>query len=428
MDPGMREERREVLVVGGGPSGSTAATLVAHGGRDVLLVDRETFPRFRIGESLMPATWWTFERLGFIERLKASAFPRKHSVQFFTNDGRSSRPFYFSEVDPGESAVTWQVDRATFDRMLLDHARAAGVEVRERTNVRDVLFEGPRVVGVEVEEPAGTRRRILARVVIDASGQSGLLSRRLKLREVDPVLRHAAIFTRYRGARRDPGIDGGATLVLRTADDRSWFWFIPLHEGLDSVGVVGPVEHLNRAGGPAAVYEEELRGCPALAERLGAAERVAPYQSLRDFSYISRRIGGDGWVMAGDAFGFLDPLYSSGVFLALTSGELAADAVLEAFRRDDFSAALLGAHGERYLAGMEAMRKLVYAYYDPHFSIGAFARRHPELRGPIVDLLTGNVYRREVDGLFDVMSRDIDLPAARSLDPVADPSTRTGRG
>ena len=411
-------EQREVLVIGGGPSGSTAAALLARAGRDVVLVDREQFPRFRIGESLMPATYWTFERLGFLERMRASRFPRKHSVQFFARDGHPSRPFYFSEVDPHESAVTWQVDRATFDRMLLDHAREQGVEVRLRATVREVLFEGSHVIGADVEDEGGRRRRILSRVVIDASGQTSMLARRLKLREMDPALRHAAIFTRYLGARRDTGIDEGATLVMRTGDGRAWFWFIPLHDGIDSVGVVGPVEHMNRGGGPEAVYAEELAKCAAMIERLERAERVMDFQSLRDFSYISRRIGGDGWVLAGDAFGFLDPLYSSGVFLALTSGEFAADAVLEAFRRDDFSGAILGAHGERYLAGMEAMRKLVYAYYAPGFSIGGFVRDHPDLRDHVTNVLTGNVFRVGLDGLFEVMSREIPLPDSRSLDPT----------
>jgi flavin-dependent dehydrogenase len=138
---------------------------------------------------------------------------------------------------------------------------------------------------------------------------------------------------------------------------------------------------------------------------------------MRDFSYISHRIAGDGWVMAGDAFGFLDPIYSTGVFLALKSAEFAADAVLEGFLHDDFSAERLGRHGETYVEGMEAMRKLVYAYYDEDFNFGRFLERYPECRDDLVNLLIGNVFRKRVDGLFASMGEMCELPEARGLKP-----------
>jgi flavin-dependent dehydrogenase len=338
-------------------------------------------------------------------------------VQFFTDDGRASRPFYFSEVDPGESAVTWQVDRASFDRMLLDHAREAGVQVREQANVRDVLFSGSQARGVAVEHADGAREEIAARVVVDASGQTGLLRRRFGLKLGDPKLRHAAFFTRYRGARRDPGIDGGATLVLRTTDNRCWFWFIPLPDDVTSVGVVGPIEHLTqgRSADPGVVYHEELARCPALMERVVGAEREDWFRVLRDFSYISSRISGDGWIMAGDAFGFLDPIYSTGLLLAFKAGEFAADAALEAFDKGDFSGAVLGQHGPRYVEGMETLRKLVYAYYDDSFSFGRFLKRRPDLRDPVTHLLTGNVFRVPVTGLVEALAEEYAVPESRRL-------------
>jgi flavin-dependent dehydrogenase len=226
-------------------------------------------------------------------------------------------------------------------------------------------------------------------------------------------LRHAAFFTRYRGALRDEGIDEGATLILRTLEDRSWFWFIPLPDDVVSVGVVGPVGHLlkGRAADPAVVYGEELERCPALLGRLEKAEQLWDVRVMRDFSYVSSRIGGDGWVLAGDAFGFLDPIYSTGVFLALKSGELAADAVLAAFEHDDFTAARLGSHGERYLAAMEALRGLVHVFYDETFSVAGFLRDNPQFRGDVVNLLVGNVFRTSVGGLFEAMGRECELPA-----------------
>jgi flavin-dependent dehydrogenase len=259
--------------------------------------------------------------------------------------------------------------------------------------------------------------------VVDATGQTGLISRKLGLRTIDPKLRHAALYTRYRGARRDSGDDEGATLIMQTRADKSWFWFIPLPDDLVSVGGVCPIDYLLKgSGSPQAVYDEELELCPAMQERLAQAERVCEIRPIRDFSYISKRIAGEGWVMAGDAFGFLDPIYSTGVFLALKSAELAADSVIEAFCKRDFSAARLGRHGEEYVAGMEAMRKLVYAYYDPGFSVPRFLKANPQYREQVVNLLVGNVFRVSVDGLFEAMGREIDLPESRSLAVAEEPS------
>ena len=402
----------DVIVIGGGPAGCTAATLSARQGRRVLLLEREQFPRFRIGESLMPATYWSLERLGVLEKLRATAFLRKHSVQFFVHDGRPTAPFYFSQVEDHESSVTWQVDRAEFDRLLLEHAAEAGVEVHQGAPVRQVAFDGQRATGVVADLPDQAGASISAPVVVDATGQAGLLSRTLKLKQIDPRLKNAALFTRYRGARRGTGVDEGATLILHTGDRESWFWYIPLPGDLVSVGVVGKLEYLmtERPGTPEQVYAEELRKCPALEERLQGAEQVTDIQAQKDFSYISRRIAGDGWILAGDAFGFLDPIYSSGVFLALKSGEMAADSIADAFEADDFSAARLGQHGDSLVAGIEALRRLVYAFYDRDFSFAHFLRRFPDCRDDLTYLLMGHVFRREFNGLMGHLGEAMDLP------------------
>ncbi len=430
----------DVIVIGGGPAGATAATLIAQKGHKVLLLERLRFPRFKIGESLMPATYWTLERLGVLEKMKASGFVPKHSVQFSSPAGRFSRPFYFSETDPHESSVTWQVLRSEFDAMLLDNARGHGVEVREEAPVKEVLFEGDRAVGVRVEfggegeESAGSvrpgqnggRRRtgqaqdIFCKVVVDASGQSSLIARKLGLRRHDPELKKASFFTHFQGAYRDPGIDEGATLVLHTEGAKSWFWYIPLHDDKVSVGVVGGIDHLvtGRVANPQQVFDEEVARCPPLPGRLEGAKQLFPVVATRDFSYKSSRIAGDGWVLAGDAFGFLDPIYSSGVLLALKSGELAADAVNDALAAGDVSGTRLGAHGPRFLAGMEAMRKLVYAYYEQDFSFAKFLRRFPDQRIELIHLLVGNVFREEAGNLFEDMGQMIRLPEAGYLEAM----------
>ena len=406
----------DVIVIGGGPGGAAAATLTAQQGHKVLLLERTAETKFKIGESLMPATWWTLERMGAIPKLKASHFPRKYSVQFYGRTGKASAPFYFQETDPHESSVTWQVLRSEFDDLLLDNAREHGVEVRRGVSVKDVLFEGERAVGVKLDDGS----TLSSKVVVDATGRSAFLGKKLGLMRPDPELRKASLFTHFEGALRDPGIDEGATLVLHTEDASGWFWYIPLPGDRVSVGVVGGIEQLvsSREGNPQAVFDEEVARCPEVRRRIEGARQAMPVQVLRDFSYRSSRIAGDGWVLVGDAFGFLDPIYSSGVLLALKSGELAADSIhaaLSAGTAGDLSGARLGAHGPEFLAGMEAMRKLVYAFYEPGFSFAKFLARFPDYRIDLIHLLVGNVLR-PTNGLFGSMGQMARLPEEARLE------------
>ncbi len=409
----------DIIVIGGGPAGSTAATLLAQQGYRVLLLERDAKPTFKIGESLIPATYWTFKRLGMLDKLRTSHFPQKFSVQFFSRTGKASAPFYFFETNPHESAVTWQVLRSEFDQMLLDNAIEYGVEVRRGVSVRKVLFEGSKAVGIAAQngrnDEASARNSletINGTVIVDSTGQRSLIGRQLNLNTIEPNLKKASLFTHYEGGHRDAGIDEGATLIMHTEDKESWFWSIPLPYNRTSVGVVGELDYLlqNRRDSDGKldaqkIFNEELEKCQPLKLRLEGAKQLFLIQTTKDFSYRASRIAGDNWVLIGDAFGFLDPVYSTGLFLALKSGEMAADAIIDAFRENDFSEKQLGSFGKTFVDGMEAFRKLVYAFYTKDFSFARFLSEYPEHLSGIVDILSGDVYRRDVTHIFPAMSK-----------------------
>src|SRR5262245_44077528 len=239
---GGMSDRSDVVVIGGGPAGSTVSTLLAQQGLKVQLFERERFPRFHIGESLIPETYWVLQRLGMLDKMKQSQFVKKHSVQFVSAAGKLSAPFYFYDNKPHECSQTWQVVRSEFDHMMLNNSREHGVEAFEGVHVPEVLFEGDRAVGIKVRGADGTTRDVYAKVVVDASGQSGLLQQKFKLRVWDPTLNKGAIWTYWEGAYRDTGRDEGATMVIQTTNRQGWFWYIPLHNNRVSVGVVAPFD------------------------------------------------------------------------------------------------------------------------------------------------------------------------------------------
>jgi flavin-dependent dehydrogenase len=396
-------QKPHIVVIGGGPAGSTCSTLLAKHGLSVELFERETFPRFHIGESLIPETYWVLKRLDMLPRMQQSHFVKKHSVQFVNAAGKLSAPFYFRDNKPHECSQTWQVVRSEFDKMMLDNAREHGVDVHEGIRVVDVLFDGDRAVGITVQREGGARHDVRADVVVDASGQNGLLQNRFRLRVWDPILNKGAIWTYWKGAYRDTGRDEGATLVLQTVNKKGWFWYIPLHDDLVSVGVVAPFDYLFKGRGPKEqAYEEEVDRCPAVKERVASATRATGYFATKDYSYRSKQVAGHGWVLIGDAFGFLDPLYSSGVLLALRSGEMAADAIAEGLAKGDVSGAQLGTWGPEFNAGMDRMRRLVCEYYDG-FSFGNFVKNFPQLKNTVTDLLIGDLFTDRVDKVWGPM-------------------------
>lgn len=395
----------DVVVIGGGPAGATVSTLLAQGGLAVELYERDHFPRFHIGESMIPNTYFALERTGLLKKMKASHFTKKHSVQFINRSGKLSEPFYFWDNKPHESSQTWQVRRSEFDLLNLNHARENGVTVSEGARVLEVLFEGSRAVGVRVKPEDGPEKEVRAKVVIDASGQSTLIIDRFGLRDWDPKLKKAALWTYWKGARRDTGRDEGATLVIQTKDKSGWFWYIPLHDDIVSVGIVADHDHLFKNRGtkdPETIYFEEVANAPGVQPLIKDATRADIFRIQKEYTYRTKQGAGDGWCLIGDAFGFLDPLYSSGLLLAMTSGCMAADAIIAGIAKNDTSEAQLRTWEKPFLQGVDRIRRLVCEYYDG-LSFGRFVKKHPHLKGLVTDVLIGEVFKDEVDVLWPLM-------------------------
>jgi flavin-dependent dehydrogenase len=401
----------DAIVIGAGPAGSAAAAVLAMKGRRTLVLEREKFPRYHVGESLIPYTYFSLERIGVLERLKKSHFPSKYSVQFVGRSGQRSQPFYFADHMKHEAACTWQVLRSEFDQMLMENAREKGAEVLEETAVTRTIQEGGAAVGVEAVTKDGRNVEFRAPMTIDATGRDSLSMLRNGWRVRDAKLNKIAIWTYYKGALRDPGLDEGATTIA-SVSERGWFWYIPLPRDSVGVGIVAEKDYLYRGTRDLEeIFLRELGENTWVEEHLAPGERTEPYRVTGEFSYRSRYCAADGLVLAGDAFGFLDPVFSSGLFFALRSGELAAAAVDEALTAGDFSASRFTAYSEEMRGGIEAMRRLVYAFYDEDFSFAKLLKEHPDLGPDLTDCLIGNL-SRDFEPLFKAVAEFADVPEA----------------
>ncbi|TWT67799.1 NAD(P)/FAD-dependent oxidoreductase [Crateriforma conspicua] len=405
----------DCVVVGAGPAGGAAAAVVAEAGHSTLLIEREPVPRFHVGESLMPETYWPLQRLGLNQRVRDAGWQIKKSVQFVSGRGNESEPFFFRTHDDRDCSDTWQVERSEFDKMLFDRAGELGADCQDRTRLMDVhTDDAGQVTGVTVKDADGQSKRIDCRVVIDATGQQAFIANKLGLKQMNEELRKAAIWTYYQNARRGEGDNEGATIIMHTESKDAWFWFIPQSRGITSVGVVSDNDYLLKGRGtPAEVFAEELERCPGMKSRLTDATRVGQIRTAKEFSYMTTQHSGNGWVLVGDAFGFLDPVYSSGVYFALEMGVRAGDAVAEGLAKKDVSAEQLGSWCGEFKEGMTWLRKLVFAFYSKDFSIGQFMKKHPEHRGGVTDLLIGRIFHEKAGKLFpdmDSMIQSVQRP------------------
>jgi flavin-dependent dehydrogenase len=400
----------DALVIGSGPAGSSSAAILAEYGHKVIMLERETHPRYRIGESLLPFTYYPLKRLGLLEKMKASDFVKKYSVQFVSQSGKASQPFYFFDRYQMEVGQTWQVLRSEFDIILVNNAKEKGAELLEGMTVKEIIREDGRVVGARALDREGTLHEFRAPWTLDCTGRESLAASRNKWRIPDPQLNKVAVWTYYKGAKRDSGYDEGATTVAYVPE-KGWFWYIPQHNDMVSVGVVADPKYLFREGvrDLKAVFDREVLQNKWIEEHLAAGKQVGEYRTTGEYSYRSKFCADDGLVLAGDAYGFLDPIFSSGVLFALKSGVNAADTVHEALLAHDTSAKRFTEYGKLMVQAIENMRSLVVAFYDLKFSFRALTNKYDFAAGDITDCLSGDV-NKSFERLYAVVREFGNVP------------------
>ena len=379
----------DVAIIGGGPAGSTAAALLAQAGRRVILFEREKFPRFHIGESLLPFSMKAFTRLGLHEKFSRAGFIKKYGGEIIGACSENGTKFYFKDGYRSQTDHAYQVTRGDFDKVLLDHARESGAHVHEQTAVDGIDFSHDGIqLGVRSD---GSFHSVRARYLVDASGRNSVLGRQFKIKKTYDHLQKLSIFAHYEGVWRRDGIDGTLTVLVRAVD--RWFWLIPVTAERTSVGMVLDSETFRKSKVTAEDFlEQALAEQPTIAKRMTNARRVTKVYLEADFSYRSARLYGDRWLLAGDAAGFIDPIFSSGVFLAVFSGEKCADVLNEVLDRPRKAKRLFARYERSVNRAMDVYLRFVNAWYTKEFIEVFLAPRNVLGLAPAVNaVLGGNV-------------------------------------
>ncbi len=386
----MKTNPWDVVIIGCGPGGSSAATVLAKSGKKVLVLEREIFPRFHIGESLLPYNQRIFRELGVLPAIQAAGFPRKLGARFYLGNGSHSTRFVFAKGRFTREPEVVQVERATFDHILMKHARASGAEIREGWTVKSTK-SNPDGVTVEAMGPDGQSSTFDASFLVDASGRNNLTGNQEKQRVIHPTLKKLAVFGHFSGVQRDQGDAGGDTIITRLHN--KWFWIIPVSARKTSVGLVLDRDEFSKSGmEPEKLFQYWVDHSPVMKERMSAATPLAPIQTLSDFSYYNRRLVGDRVVRVGDAAGFMDPIFSAGVYLAMWSGKLAAQAILKSIEAGDNGGRRFLRYEKRVRKGMHFYWQMVEHYYTwPFMELFMQPRNHASLPDAVNAVLAGEL-------------------------------------
>ena len=385
-------EQCDVVVIGGGPGGSTAAALLARRGYKVIALEKARHPRFHIGESLLPMNLPVFERLGVLDKVRALGV-FKPGADFEADNERGYNTYAFARAIGQSPPHAYQVWRQDFDKMLYDHARECGADAREGHEVVRVEQRGPRETWLDVKTDDGRSYGIEARYVVDASGRDAFLSAKKKLRRKNDQHQSAAIFGHFRGAESRAGEDAGNISIYSFA--HGWMWMIPLPDGVMSVGAVCRPDYLKRRKGRTVEFLlDTLKLSPALWQRVQNAELIDDEVRVTgNYSYDSTQMGGPGWVLVGDAFAFLDPVFSSGVYLAMSGAEQAAAVVDQALREPKREMALLRKLEKRQRAGMARFSFFIYRFNGPVMQqMFRQPRNTWQLEQGVISMLAGDLF------------------------------------
>ena len=356
----MRDQ--DVVVIGGGPAGSSAATFLARRGYRVALFERDRFPRFHVGESLIPGASDLLAELGVEEEIERAGFLRKYGGCLVSPQEEKVK-FDLSQIQAQlRRPYTFQVLRSEFDRILLENCKRAGVEVFEGVPVKDVLMAYGKCAGVIITHSDGAIREVSARMIVDATGRDTLLATKLGLKSSVPSLTKASLYAHYEKVERDQGRDeGNLTIVMFR---HGWFWIIPMTDHLSSVGAVVDSQLLrNRSNGLDAFFAELIAQCPFVAERMKRAAPVTRVHAIPTLAYIAREFVGDGFVIIGDAVGFLDPIFAAGVYFALKEGKLAAEQIHQAFLAGDLSKTALLPYEQKLRREISVVLSQIQGWY-----------------------------------------------------------------
>lgn len=387
-NPAVTSEAYDVLIIGCGPGGSSAATFLARAGKRVLVLEKEVFPRFHIGESLLPCNMTIFREMGVLPALQAAGFPRKFGARFELGNGALSTRFAFRQGKFNREPEAIQVERAVFDHVLLKHARATGADVREGWTVQKFSTDADGVT-LDATSPDGKMHQFRAAYLIDASGRGNLTGNQEGLRVIHPRHRKLAVFAHYTGVKRAEGEAGNDIIIVRL--DNKWFWIIPIGPDKTSVGLVIDAEAFaQEPGTPQEILERHIASTPPVKERMATAARACEIHTTSDFSYFNRRFAGDRLLRVGDAAGFMDPIFSAGVFLAMWSGKIAAETLGEAIATGQPGGRRFAKYERRVRHSINQYWRMVENYYTtPFMELFLRPSEHANLFSAVIALLAG---------------------------------------